>query len=113
MITLFLFIQLSLMGVIFAPMGAYLPELFPTRVRYTGASVTYNLGGIFGASLAPYIAQTLVAQGRLAWVGAYLTAAALVSLVAVLLIGETRRADLRRVMSDEKTSTAIQPARPA
>jgi metabolite-proton symporter len=113
MITLFLFIQLSLMGVIFAPMGAYLPELFPTRVRYTGASVTYNLGGIFGASFAPYIAQTLVAQGRLAWVGAHLTVAAAVSLIAVLLIGETRRADLRREVSDEETSTAIQPARPA
>jgi metabolite-proton symporter len=112
-ITLFLFTQLFLMGLIFAPMGAYLPELFPTRVRYTGASVTYNLGGILGASLAPYIAQTLVAQGGLGWVGAYLTAAALVSFIAVLLIGETSNADLRRAAGSEETSAALQQAPPA
>jgi MFS family permease len=82
------------MGLIFAPMGALLPELFPTRVRYTGASVTYNLGGIFGASFAPYIAQTLATRGGLSWVGAYLTAAALMSFCAVLAIGETRDVDL-------------------
>lgn len=95
-ITLFLFAQLFLMGAVFAPMGAFLPELFPTRVRYTGASVTYNLAGILGASFAPYIAQTLVAEGGLGWVGAYLTAASVVSLGAVLLIGETSSADLVR-----------------
>jgi len=93
-ITLFLFGELFLMGVIFAPMGAFLPELFPTRVRYTGASVTYNLGGILGASFAPYIAQRLADAGGLNWVGAYLSAAALVSLIAVLAIGETGGADL-------------------
>ncbi len=96
-ITLFLFGELFLMGAIFAPMGAYLPELFPTRVRYTGASVTYNLGGILGASFAPYIAQRLADAGGLAWVGAYLTAAALVSFIAVLAIGETGGADLMDV----------------
>ncbi len=94
LITLFLFAELFLMGAIFAPMGAYLPELFPTRVRYTGASVTYNLGGILGASFAPYIAQKLADAGGLAWVGAYLIAAAVVSFVAVLAIGETGRVDL-------------------
>jgi metabolite-proton symporter len=93
-ITLLLFSELFLMGLIFAPMGALLPELFPTRVRYTGASVTYNLGGIFGASFAPYIAQTLATRGGLSWVGAYLTAAALMSFCAVLAIGETRDVDL-------------------
>jgi metabolite-proton symporter len=113
LVALFLFVQLFLMGLIFTPMGAYLPELFPTRVRYTGASVTYNLAGILGASLAPYIAQTLVAQGGLGWVGAYLTAAALVSLVAVVLIGETRRTDLRQVISSDEASTVFQPAPPA
>jgi metabolite-proton symporter len=94
MITLFLFGELFLMGAIFAPMGAYLPELFPTRVRYTGASVTYNLGGILGASFAPSIAQMLADRGGLNWVGAYLTATALISLGAVLWIGETRHIDL-------------------
>src|SRR5262249_778501 len=71
-VTAFLFLELFLMGLIFTPMGAFLPELFPTRVRYTGASITYNLGGILGASFAPYIAQSLANRGGLPWVGAYL-----------------------------------------
>ncbi len=96
LITVFLFGELFLMGLIFAPMGALLPELFPTRVRYTGASVTYNLGGILGASFAPYIAQTLATQGGLGWVGGYLTAAAVISFCAVLAIGETRDVDLSK-----------------
>jgi metabolite-proton symporter len=107
-ITLFLFAELFLMGVIFAPMGAYLPELFPTRVRYTGASVTYNLGGILGASFAPLIAQTLADAGGLNWVGAYLTAAALLSFTAVVLIGETADVDLAPVMNNAKADEAFQ-----
>ncbi|WP_241357208.1 MFS transporter, partial [Escherichia coli] len=53
-VALFLCIELFLMGITFAPMGALLPEIFPTHVRYTGASAAYNLGGILGASVAPY-----------------------------------------------------------
>lgn len=94
LVALFLIIELFLMGVTFAPMGALLPELFPTHVRYTGAGVSYNLGGILGASIAPYIAQVLVAQGGLAWVGAYVSAAAAVSLAGVLCMRETRDAQL-------------------
>lgn len=90
LVALFLTIELFLMGVTFAPMGALLPELFPTPVRYTGAGVSYNLGGILGASVAPYIAQMLAAHGGLAWVGGYVSMAAAVSLVAVLSMRETR-----------------------
>ncbi|MGC8210508.1 MFS transporter [Ralstonia pseudosolanacearum] len=93
LVALFLILELFLMGVTFAPMGALLPELFPTHVRYTGAGVSYNLGGILGASIAPYIAQVLAAQGGLAWVGAYVSAAA-VSLAGVLCMRETRDARL-------------------
>jgi metabolite-proton symporter len=94
LVALFLIIELFLMGVTFAPMGALLPELFPTNVRYTGAGVSYNLGGILGASIAPYIAQVLVAQGGLSWVGAYVSVAAAVSLIGVLCMRETRDAQL-------------------
>ncbi|CAB3762331.1 MFS transporter [Paraburkholderia humisilvae] len=90
LVQLFLIIELFLMGVTFAPMGALLPELFPTNVRYTGAGVSYNLGGILGASVAPYIAQLLAAHGGLAWVGGYVSVAALVSLFGVLCMRETR-----------------------
>ncbi|PCE27931.1 MFS transporter [Paraburkholderia acidicola] len=90
LVLLFLVIELFLMGVTFAPMGALLPELFPTNVRYTGAGVSYNLGGILGASVAPYIAQVLAARGGLSWVGGYVSVAALVSLIGVLCMRETR-----------------------
>jgi len=93
-ITAFLSIELFLMGATFAPMGALLPELFPTGVRYTGAGAAYNLGGILGASLAPYIAQQLVLHGGLAWVGGYVSVAAAISLLAALTLRETRDREL-------------------
>jgi len=96
-VALFLSIELFLMGFTFAPMGALLPELFPTRVRYTGASAAYNLGGIVGASAAPFAAQKLVAMGGLSWVGGYVSAAALLSVLAVLCLKETRDEDLSEV----------------
>lgn len=89
-ITAFLSLVLFLMGVTFAPMGAYLPEQFPVVLRYSGAGLAYQLGGILGASLAPYISQRLVAGGGLSWVGLYMSAAALFSLVSVLKMRETK-----------------------
>jgi MFS family permease len=93
-ITVFLSIELFLMGATFAPLGALLPELFPTAVRYTGAGAAYNLGGILGASLAPYIAQQLVLHGGLAWVGGYISTAATISVLAVWAMRETRDREL-------------------
>jgi metabolite-proton symporter len=94
LITAFLCLELFLMGCTFAPMGALLPELFPTSVRYTGAGAAYNLGGIIGASLAPYIAQQLVQHGGLSWVGGYISVAAVVSVLAAYFIHETHHQDL-------------------
>ena len=88
----FLSLALAAMGLTFAPLGALLPELFPARVRYTGASSAYNLGGILGASLAPTIAQLLLARGGVAWVGYYIVAAAAVSFASLLSVKETRDA---------------------
>ncbi|NOS97658.1 MAG: MHS family MFS transporter [Methylotenera sp.] len=88
-ITLFLSIALLLMGATFAPMGAFLPEQFPVAVRYTGAGLAYNLGGILGASTAPFVSQLLVEKGGLGWVGYYVSAMALVSFIAVFCMRET------------------------
>ena len=88
---LFLCLALGVMGLTFAPLGALLPELFPTTVAYTGASVAYNLGGILGASLAPYLAQRLLDYGGLSWVGYYLTLAAAISFASVASMSETGR----------------------
>jgi MFS family permease len=90
-VTAFLALELFLMGATFAPMGALLPELFPSELRYTGAGTAYNLGGILGASFAPYLAQRLVNEGGLAWVGGYVSLAAGISLIAVYLIPETHK----------------------
>ena len=87
----FLCLALGVMGLTFAPLGALLPELFPTAVAYTGASVAYNLGGILGASLAPYLAQRLLEYGGLSWVGYYLTLAAAISFASVASMSETGR----------------------
>ena len=83
-------VGLSLMGLTYGPLGTVLSELFPTRVRYTGSSLTFNLAGIFGASLAPYIATWLAQHYGLAYVGYYLAAAAVLTLVGLLSIHETR-----------------------
>lgn len=88
-ITIFLSLALFLMGATFAPMGAFLPEQFPVAVRYTGAGLAYQLGGIFGASFAPSISQWLVIQGGIPWVGFYMSAMAAISFVAVLMMRET------------------------
>lgn len=86
MIGAYLSILLLLMGFVYGPLGAWLPGLFPARVRYTGASVAFNVGGVIGGGLTPYIAETLAGEGGLAWVGYYLSAAAALSLIALLLL---------------------------
>ncbi|AWM79844.1 MFS transporter [Gammaproteobacteria bacterium ESL0073] len=89
----FLCIELFLMGVIFAPMGALLPEIFPINIRYTGSSAAYSIGGILGASIAPIVANYLVNEGGLLWVGYYVSFASLISFIAMLLIKETKNSD--------------------
>ncbi|QZN96537.1 MFS transporter [Symbiopectobacterium purcellii] len=90
LVMLFLVLGLGLMGLTFGPMGALLPELFPTEVRYTGASFSYNVSSILGASVAPYIAAWLTANYGLFYVGVYLFAMASLTLIALLLTKETR-----------------------
>jgi metabolite-proton symporter len=85
---------LALMGFTYGPLGTALSELFPTAVRYTGSSLTFNLAGIFGASLAPYIATWLAQRYGLQYVGYYLTGVALLTLAGLLAIGETKDSDL-------------------
>jgi len=85
----FLALGLALMGLTYGPLGTALAELFPTAVRYTGASLTFNLAGIVGASLAPYVATWLAVNHGLAYVGYYLSAAGLVTLLALWLMRPT------------------------
>jgi metabolite-proton symporter len=82
----FLAVGLALMGLTYGPLGTLLTELYPTAVRYTGASLSFNLAGIIGASLAPYIATWLATHYGLACVGYYLSAAGLLTLTALVLL---------------------------
>lgn len=92
MVMFFLALGFTLMGLTFGPMGAFLPEMFPTNVRYTGSAVSYNVSSILGAALAPIIAVWLwgLADGSPIWVGIYLTGAALLTFISLLLTKETK-----------------------
>jgi len=81
----FLSLLLLLMGFVYGPLGAWLPGLFPARVRYTGASVAFNMGGVIGGGFTPIVAASLAAQG-LDLVGIYLSAAAALSFIALILL---------------------------
>ncbi|MDQ0117679.1 MFS transporter [Pseudarthrobacter sp902506025] len=90
-----LILGFSLMGLTFGPMGALLPELFPTNVRYTGSAISYNFSSILGAAVAPFIAVALweAAKGSPLLVGIYLTCMAVLTLIALFLTRETRDLD--------------------
>ena len=87
-------VGLSLMGLTYGPLGTVLSELFPTSVRYTGSSLTFTFAGIFGASLAPYIATWLAKTYGLQYVGYYLTGAAALTFLGLLAARETKDKEL-------------------
>jgi len=82
----FLCFGLTAMGFVYGPLGAWLPALFPARVRYTGSSLAFNVGGILGGGLTPILAQALAENGGLMLVGAYLSFACVLSLIALVAI---------------------------
>jgi MFS family permease len=85
-------------SLMYAPQAAFFSELFGTSVRYTGASVGYQLASIFAGALAPIIAVKLLATGNgsnTTAVAYYVSAASVITIVAVLLAKETRRTSLR------------------
>lgn len=109
----FLILGFTLMGITFGPMGAFLPELFPTNVRYTGSAVAYNVSSILGAALAPIIAVALWAQaGGSTWlVGVYLAGAAVLTLISLILTRETKDSDYS-ALSAEADSDTLTHAKP-
>ena len=85
----------------YAPQAAFFSELFGTSVRYTGASVGYQLASIFAGALAPIIAIELLGDASqrrrptCAKVAIYMTIASVITIVAVLLAKETKATSLR------------------
>ncbi len=88
LVVIFLWLALALfvMGFAYGPLGGWLPGLFPAGVRYTGVSMTFNLGGIIGGASAPIAAEWLVGRGGLGLVGMYLVAAGVLSLGGLALL---------------------------
>ena len=93
-IVVMMVLGMTLMGLTYGPLGTIVSELFPTAVRYTGSSLAFSLAGILGASLAPYIATWLATHYGLQYVGYYLSATAVLTLVGLLLIDEKKDADI-------------------
>jgi metabolite-proton symporter len=83
-IIIFLCAALFAMGLTYGPLGSWLPGLFPPLVRYSGASVAFNMAGVLGGGLAPILAQSLADQYGLVAVGHYLSACAAASLIGLL-----------------------------
>ena len=90
---LFLGLGFVVMGTLYGPVGAVLPELFPTKVRYSGAGITYNLAAVVGAAVAPTITTWLIATFGLHYAGMYMFVLAVVSVVAWTLTPETKDVD--------------------
>lgn len=85
------------MGLSFGSMSAYLPELYPTNVRYTASGIAYNVASILGAALTPFVAVWLNTSYGVAAVGGYLAFASILSVVFILLTHETRDVDMNAV----------------
>ena len=92
-VMVFLCVGFVLMGGLFGPCGAYLPELFPANVRYSGAGLAYNLASILGGAFAPTIATALVQSYGIMALGWYLGAMSALALVALFLIKESKDMD--------------------
>ena len=93
----FLVIGMALMGMTFGPMAALLPELFPTEVRYSGASLAYNIASIIGATIAAMISLKINALYGVMGVGIYLAINAFLTLLALLASKETKNVDLTQI----------------
>lgn len=98
LITLSFFISMTILNAAAnAPVPALLSELFPTRTRYTGVSLCYQLGGVIGGGLGPLLATTFIVPGGPGTVAVSTMIAALcvVAAFCVYVLGDTRRVDLR------------------
>ena len=85
---------LMFLGMMYGPQAAFFAELFSTDVRYSGASLGYQIGAIIGGSFAPTIATLLWKNYDIFWVSVYIAFASLASLLSVYFLTETYQKDL-------------------
>ena len=96
-----LIVGFILMGLTFGPMAAYLPELFPANVRYTGSAVAYNMSSVIGAGPAPFVMVALwqAEGGTIFYCGLYIIGAAILTFIALFLAKDTSELDLEEQLS--------------
>tara|TARA_B100000965_G_scaffold3795_1_gene2985 strand:- start:1265 stop:2572 length:1308 start_codon:yes stop_codon:yes gene_type:complete len=87
-------VGLTFLGMMYGPQAAFFAELFTTEVRYSGASLGYQIGAIIGGSFAPTIATLLWTSYDIFWVSVYIAFASLASLASVYFLTETYQTDL-------------------
>ncbi|WP_211221871.1 MFS transporter [Granulicoccus phenolivorans] len=109
MFTIGLSMTLVVVGFMFGPAGSFLPELFPTRFRYTGAGMAYSLGAILGGAVPPIVAVSIVAAYGGFGVGLMLAGIAAVSVITTIALRETRGSDLDAAEHREPEA-ALSPA---
>ena len=94
LICLAITVGLLFLGMQYGPQAAYFPELFSTEVRYSGASLGYQLGAIIGGALAPTIAVLLWSSFGIFYVSVYIAIAALLTLWSLSHLEETKGSTL-------------------
>jgi metabolite-proton symporter len=93
---IFQIVGMFLMGLTYGPIGTALAEIFPPSVRYTGASLSFTLAGILGASLTPLLATTLATKFGLQYVGYYLSIIAAITFVALIFAAPLMKENSRK-----------------
>jgi metabolite-proton symporter len=111
LITLSLALGLIFLGIAYGPMGAMFTEMFSTKVRYSGASLGYQVGAILGGGFAPIIATSLLAAtGSWISISVYMVAICIISFASILLITETYQVDVDEAMDEERHKKMLQEA---
>jgi len=96
-------VAMTIFAMLFGPMGAYLPELFGTRLRYSGAAVSYNLGGVIGGGLGPTIASQLLILTGVSWsISLYILLMSIAGFASIFFLSETHLSDISEMRSEEK-----------
>ena len=101
-------IALAFHAAMYGTQASFIAEMYPTRIRYTGASMGYQLAGIIGGALAPIISVALLDRyGSSTAVSLYVVLALIVTILAVLAAPETSRIDLHdAAVPDASTARA-------
>ena len=93
---------LCFVGMMYGPQAAFFTELFSTEVRYSGASLGYQLGAIVGGAFAPVIATFLWAEYSVSWVAAYMAFASILTIISVAFLSETYKTSLTEESQQEE-----------